>query len=152
KGSWTSTLAHAPVTSIAHADGIAVAIAGDDVHCCGIGVDIERDREMDNGFETIAFGPHEQTLLSALKGSSRHEWPLRVWCAKEALAKALGQGLVGGPRSVKACQVDANTGVVTMALSGELTKRFPDLDGADLMAYTAREAGLIFAMSVHQRA
>ena len=41
RGAWTEELEHVPVISLSHSDGIAVAVAGDDGQCRGIGVDIE---------------------------------------------------------------------------------------------------------------
>ena len=35
-------------------------------------------------------------LLTALPPDLRQEWALRMWCAKEAVGKALGRGLSAG--------------------------------------------------------
>ena len=52
------------------------------------------------GFESVAFTPEEHSLLSSLDAPTE-EWFLRLWCAKEAVAKATGRGLVGGPGGLK---------------------------------------------------
>jgi phosphopantetheinyl transferase len=76
---------------------------------------------------------------------------LRLWCAKEAAAKALGRGLIGGPQGLLARQLDASTGIVKMVLSGEMARQFPELRDTDLFAYTAREGDLIVASSFCRR-
>ena len=82
-----------PAISIAHCDGVAVAIAA---------LDPGRPRghrrraaivDRPEGFLASAFTPGERSLLGRWPGSSRSEWIARFWCAKEAAAKAAGVGL-----------------------------------------------------------
>ena len=140
----------APVISIAHSNGITVALAGDHTDWKGIGFDVEPLGRMQNGFESVAFTAEEQDLLSSQNGL-RAEHMLRLWCAKEAAAKALGRGLIGGPQGLLARQLDASTGIVKMVLSGEMARQFPELRDTDLFAYTAREGDLIVASSFCRR-
>ena len=60
----------APVVSLAHAKGQAVAIA--------------------------ALRGDERRLLERVPGELGEEWLLRCWCAKEAVGKAAGSGLAPG--------------------------------------------------------
>jgi len=76
---------------------------------------------------------------------------LRLWCAKEAVAKALGLGLVGGPRGLVVEQLDPASGSVQLRLSGEMAERLPTVDGRTLVAHTARERDLVVATSVYTR-
>ncbi len=87
--------------SIAHKDGIAVArvAEGRDV-----GVDIERIEPRGESFAKIAFSDAERALRPTDDGPA-DEWLTRVWCAKEAAAKALGTGLEGNPRHFEVREV-----------------------------------------------
>lgn len=87
-----------PSISIAHSDGRAVALAGWCAEGGRPGIDIERIRPRDEAFQEIAFSRDERVLLDAFPGPARDEWVARLWCAKEAAAKALGKGLAEGPR------------------------------------------------------
>jgi phosphopantetheine--protein transferase-like protein len=127
-----------------------VAIAGDGSGCLGVGIDMEYIGRIQEGFERVAFTGEEQNLLSEI-AAPREEWSLRLWCAKEAVAKALGRGMLGGPGSLVAQHIDAHTGMVQIALSGEMAEHFPELRGTHLTAYTAREGALIVASSCYTR-
>ena len=129
RGMWAAELARVPVVSLAHSDGVAVAVAGHDGQCRGIGIDIEHIGRAREGFESVAFTPEEQSLLSSLDDPANEEWSLRLWCAKEAVAKAIGRGMVGGPGGLRIQDADIRTGVVQVALSGELAKELPHFAG-----------------------
>jgi phosphopantetheinyl transferase len=143
--------ATAPSISIAHSDGFAVAIAG---HCSEgerLGIDIERIRAREGPFQEIAFHADELTLLDAFAGSARDEWVTRLWCAKEATAKALGKGLLEGPRSLTVRKVDATTGTLEVVLGDRLAREFPELAGVPLVVYTAREEDWAVASTVCEK-
>ncbi|NKB68803.1 MAG: 4'-phosphopantetheinyl transferase superfamily protein [Candidatus Latescibacteria bacterium] len=100
-----------PQISLAHCDGIAVAAVGDGSQ----GIDIEV-RGVAAGLELATFATEtEQERLGQLAGPD--DWPTRLWCAKEAAAKALGTGLEGRPRQFEAVSMDAD-GAVRIALAG----------------------------------
>jgi holo-[acyl-carrier protein] synthase len=71
------------------------------------------------------------------------------FCAKEAVAKALGLGLVGGPRALVAEHLDAESGTVRMRLSGEMAARLPAVNGRTLIAHTSRDSDLVVATSLY---
>ena len=52
-------------------------------------VDVERLGRIREGFAGVAFTPEEENLLSSVDIPLVKEWPIRLWCAKEAVAKAL---------------------------------------------------------------
>jgi phosphopantetheine--protein transferase-like protein len=151
RGPWAEQLDYAPVLSLAHAGGVAVALVGDGARCRGVGVDVEPLGRTRDGFESAAFTPEEVELLSSHDGWSREERSLRLWCAKEAVAKALGRGLLGGPKGVVARQLDAEMGVVRLSLAGEMARQFPELGDTHLTAHTTREGNLIVASSFYKR-
>jgi phosphopantetheinyl transferase len=144
-GHWAAGLACVPCVSLAHAAGTAMAIAGHDGQCCGLGVDIEYLGRAGEEFERIAFTPEEHSVLSVLDTPAHEEWSLRLWCAKEAVAKALGRGLAEGPGGLRIQAVDMRTGHVQVALSDGFARELPDFTGRQLTAYTAREGNCIFA-------
>ncbi len=83
-----------PWISLAHSDGTAVAIASDQE----IGIDLEpltNSNAQLNGYAS----DNEKALLAGMASQAPDEaWDLRLWCAKEAAAKACGTGFQGRPR------------------------------------------------------
>jgi phosphopantetheinyl transferase len=140
-----------PAISIAHSDGHAVALAGYCADGQRLGIDLERIRPRADSFLTIAFSDAELTLLQSVAGSERDEWVTRLWCAKEAVAKALGKGLVDGPRSLAVRSLDAPTGRVAVVLGAGLARRVPEFAGAGLVAHTVREDDWVAAISLCDR-
>lgn len=140
-----------PSISIAHSDGRAVVLAGWGGVGGRLGIDIERIRPREEVFQEIAFGQDERVLLDRFSGSDRDEWVARLWCAKEATAKALGKGLVEGPRSLRIDSLDNATGRVEVILGDRLARAYPDLAGAPLIVYTAREDDWAVASTICER-
>jgi phosphopantetheinyl transferase len=89
RGPWTIPL-H---VSLAHKDGIAVAMCAD---TGAVGIDVEKIESRSDEFVRLALTESEQELLPA---TDRDAWVTRIWTAKEAIAKADGTGLRGSPRS-----------------------------------------------------
>ncbi len=147
RGPWADRLGAMPALSITHAAGVAVAVAGP--AGCRLGVDVEPIGRATADL-VVAFDEDEQELLATVgAGAEPNEWPTRLWCAKEAVAKALGTGMIGGPRSLVARAVDPRTGSVRIALAGALARWAEgraDLP-RDLYATTAREGELVVAVS-----
>jgi phosphopantetheinyl transferase (holo-ACP synthase) len=137
-----------PSLSIAHTPTVAAAVAGLDGGSRSIGVDVELIDRMVEEVERAAFGPHEQALLSSMGPPARQEWSTRLWCAKEAVAKAVGRGMVGGPLTLEARDFDPVTGEVTVRLGPELAALAPDVPTGTLVAGTVREDDLVVACSV----
>jgi phosphopantetheinyl transferase len=148
-GAWTSQVPRVPILSVSHADGVAVALVGDAEAAAGVGVDVERALPMAGDAQRLAFTTGEQALLTSLGAGGEDVWPLRLWCAKEAVAKALGLGLLGGPRALVAEHLDAENGTVRLRLSGEMAARLPAVNGRTLVAHTSRDSGLVVATSLY---
>ncbi len=140
--------AEVPRVSLSHTDGVAVAVAGYCAEGQRLGIDIERVRPFEESFQVAAFSGEELGLLDSVSDLPRDEWVARLWCAKEAVGKALGRGLAQGPRSATVQALDPGTGRVEVLLGGGLAEQFPDLAGARLVVYTAREGDWLVASTL----
>lgn len=90
---WRPEWGPAPHISIAHKGHVALAVAGRGERCAGVGVDIERVTPRPESFLETAFAPSERAIIARTADGSQSEVATRIWCAKEALGKALGRGL-----------------------------------------------------------
>jgi acyl transferase domain-containing protein/phosphopantetheinyl transferase len=141
-GAWRDRLGIAPVVSIAHSGGVAVALAALDGRPL-VGIDIERISGRAEGFEAVAFGADERRLLSSLDEDGRREWHLRLWCAKEAVGKALGRGLAPGIRALEVTEARVADGAVRLRLAGSLETEFPAVARRDLVTFTTRDGDYV---------
>lgn len=137
--------------SIAHTNGLCVAVAGPGSGGRSIGIDVEKVRPLQEGFEAVAFTASEQALLSGLAGTGRQEWVMRFWSAKEAAAKALGRGLSEGPHGLVVQGMDAAEGSVLVRPEGKLAEAFPDVGRQPLKVRTLREEDYIVASALVDR-
>jgi phosphopantetheinyl transferase len=112
-----------PAISISHADGVAVAAATLQ-EGMAIGIDVQRLDPSRDGFEDVALCEQERALLPAGDAERRRELVLRFWCAKEAVGKALGYGLRGGPGSMIVQSFEAGDGSVSLRPAGALAEHF----------------------------
>lgn len=133
-----------PAVSIAHTEGVAVAIATGDP-AARAGIDVERVVDRAASFEAMAFSPGERALLDRL-GGERAEWIARLWCAKEAAAKATGLALRAGPSSVEVVAADGRGGMA-VTLGSELAAACPDVAGP-LRVRTARRGDYAWAWTL----
>jgi phosphopantetheinyl transferase len=101
-----------PRISIAHSgDRVLIALSEDEIR---VGVDNEpagRLRMPVEQFADAILAPSEITVVTATKGPLDHTL-LKLWCAKEAAAKALGTGLQGRPKAFHVTRLDTNPGEV----------------------------------------
>ena len=150
-GAWEEQVGRRPALSMAHTDGVAVALAGFCAEGQRIGVDIEKIRPREKGFETMSFHQEELELLSALGSKDRDEWVTRFWCAKEAVGKALGRGLIDGPRGAAVQEVDTDAETVMIRLFGKLAELFPEYASSPIKVYTTREGDMIISSTICER-
>ena len=137
-----------PTISIAHTEDVAAALAAFGPYA---GIDLERIRPRETGFVEMAFDPDERQLLQRID-NDRDEWLTRFWCAKEAVAKAIGQGLRDGPKGLFVRAADPQSGIMHVVLGQALAAACPDLDSAALFVQTSREKDLIVAVTFCQKA
>ena len=152
RGNWVRSIGEAPLVSLAHSSGVAAAIAGDAGNFRGIGIDIEPvDRALGSDVARVAFGPVEHLALSELSAVDRHEWVLRCWCAKEALAKALGRGLMGRPLDLSIQSVERDSGRVWLSVGGTVASEVPWAAGRRFESLTTRTGRWIAAICLIER-
>jgi malonyl CoA-acyl carrier protein transacylase/phosphopantetheinyl transferase/acyl carrier protein len=150
-----------PAISITHAHGFAVALALSEPGTA-VGIDIERVDSHGDGFEDVAFAQQERAVIEevtaisaqACEGSTdgdhRREYALRFWCAKEAVAKALGYGLAEGPGVVFVEEFDSASGTACLKVAGALAERLPRLRHVGLVAHTSRKDDFVIAFCLYR--
>ena len=135
-----------PAISIAHVDGVAVALASLEPSARP-GIDVEPIVERSSGFEAVAFSEVERAILAGHDGPERAEWVARLWCAKEALAKATGRGFVDGPSGAEVV-VESAGGWLGVQIRGGLAEACPGLAGGVIRVVTARRGDFVWAWTL----
>jgi phosphopantetheinyl transferase len=136
--------ARLPSISIAHTDGVAIGAA---VATGGLGVDVERLDRRRGAFEPAAFDQQERRRLEAGSADGARERALRLFCAKEAAAKALGRGFMGSPLNLTTLEADADLSRLTLVPAGRLAEALPRHAGRPIEARVRCDAGLVVALA-----
>jgi len=140
-----------PAISIAHCEGVAVALASVDP-LSRPGIDVEAIVDRPEGFEASAFTLEEQALFDCWPASSRTEWIARFWCAKEAAAKAAGTGFNLGAKSAQVVEVDVASGVMHVKLTPPFAAENLDSLVNPIRVVSARRAGYAWAWTLGEGA
>ena len=136
------SIAHTEMASV----GIAAEVGGWQQ---SIGIDLERMDRNHEGLEHGGFLRHELALLNHVVGGQRKEWLLRLWCAKEAVSKALGQGMRGSPFNLVVLDIDFESGQAVLKKKGASSvTSSSNMAYTKMPAYTGRQGDLVFATSV----
>ncbi len=94
-----------PQLSISHTGDCAVAMVAE----TGCGIDVEPLARDTQGILSTFANLGEIELIDALAAQQPDQaWPTRLWCAKEAVGKALGTGLGGRPADFEAIDTEAD--------------------------------------------
>jgi len=88
--------------SISHSGDMSVASVAEGVN---VGIDLERIETRPDSFLDIVLTDREKKLL---RGREKDEWVTRMWCAKEAVAKAHKIGLGGSPKRFEIGEIDGD--------------------------------------------
>lgn len=126
--------------SIAHTETTAVAVACAADGTNGVGVDVERVRPPAPDLMEGAFAEEDRP--------QDDETCWRRWCAKEAVGKALGTGLLYDARDLRIAKEDPACGRVDLRLAGAWRDAFPAYKEKTISAYTFRDKNEIFALCV----
>ena len=151
QGAWTREVKAVPCVSISHTEGTAVAIVGEGVEGRGLGIDVERLGRGHEGLAEGAFTEAERALLDGMPGDAQEEWLVRIFCAKEAVGKAIGRGMEGGPRSLVAHDLNREDGTVMVRVVGELARLCPEWSAGTIAARTVRDGDYVVAVSLCSR-
>jgi phosphopantetheinyl transferase/NAD(P)-dependent dehydrogenase (short-subunit alcohol dehydrogenase family)/acyl carrier protein len=111
-----------PQLSLSHSNGRAVAIVCSEG---AIGVDLEAIEERSPAFVAEWFSAKEQAFV----GDSPRLQTL-AWSAKEAILKALGQGMALNPREIQL--VDIQEEVLHVELSGKVARAHAEMGGGTI--------------------
>jgi phosphopantetheinyl transferase len=150
-GVWTKEVDCIPSISIAHTKGVAAAIATAMHEAVKIGIDIECLRSLEDGFLKKVFNSHEEQLLSTIDDNNFDKWVLRLWCAKEAVAKAIGIGFNGDPNNYIVQNVDVNNGSVNIKISEKLANIIQKPNDTNFLAQTICEDSIIVAVATYKK-
>lgn len=121
--------------SIAHKGLYGVAVTADSNRVGGIGIDVETLLPLDPALVADSFDEQERTILAqvaVIAGLTQSQAGRAAWAAKEAIGKALGAGLIGGPRSIQITA--ASDGLFLTRLAGPLQSRYSS-QSAPLVAH-----------------
>lgn len=151
QGTWTGEVKDVPCVSISHTEGTAVAIAGEGAEGRGLGIDVERLGRGHEGLAEGAFTEAERAFLDGMSGDAREEWLVRMFCAKEAVGKAIGRGMEGGPRSLVIHDLNREDGTVMVRVAGELARLCPEWSAGAFAAGTVRDGDYVVAVSLCSR-
>ncbi len=131
-----------PSVTLAHSNGVAVAASAEGIS--GIGADIELVRGLDDDFWRAAFSEKDIESIRGFRENETAEWRMRAWCAKEAVAKALGTGLAGRQKELAISAMDRDTGIFVI----EVPASFGAGGIEKIKAYTMRRGDFVLAGSI----
>lgn len=140
-GSWKDFLGAPIDLAIAHTAQFVVAVVAANAR---VGVDVEsRDRELSEEFTHGVFLPEELEL--AVRAVNAPSAVIRFWCAKEAVSKALGTGIRYSPRELVVESFQAETGEMTVALTGQWLEPFKQFKGRSISVSSTVVKGHVLA-------
>jgi len=129
-----------PIVSLSHKGGVAVAIAGHPDAATAVGIDVETIEPREEGFEQLALTHSECARLIGIAAPRKQIAITQMWCAKEAVGKALGMGLSNNPLSLE-------TGATEAEQSTPVLVRRTSDSTAEFQAHILSENNLVFAVS-----
>ena len=127
-GAWNDYLSEKLDIAIAHTAEFVVAIAAANAR---VGVDVESvSRDLSEEFAAGVFTPEELEL--AAQAANAFRAPIKFWCAKEAVSKALGTGIRYSPREMTVTEFLPDAGVLKIRLEGAWVEAFKKFKGRDI--------------------
>lgn len=124
-GRWRDYLSAPLDLTIAHTAQFVVAVVASNAR---LGIDVEvRDRDLSEEFTRGVFTDEERDLT--LHSANPPTAAIRFWCAKEAVSKALGTGIRYSPREMVVDTFQAETGEMTVRLTGQWLESFKQFTG-----------------------
>jgi phosphopantetheinyl transferase len=134
--------------SISHCGSSSVALATErSARCRGVGIDIASQTDNHAGLAEGGFTAAETALLNDLPASESGDWLLRLWCAKEAVGKALGVGLQGNPHNFVIDRIDPVRRAVELVVRIAAAPGKPAAHPERMTALVGCDRGLAFAVA-----
>jgi phosphopantetheine--protein transferase-like protein len=146
QGRWTKDVNAVPAVSISHTRGLTIAVAGRSSKIVAVGADVEQIGRITAEVERLVLSTSEREFLATIDQSARAEWATRLWCAKEAVGKALGRGVFTGSSELQVCGLDIPSGRVRVAISDEIVSR--QAHNGSITAYTGSEGAHVFGTAL----
>jgi malonyl CoA-acyl carrier protein transacylase/phosphopantetheinyl transferase len=148
KGEWTKSVSDVPTVSISHGGGLTIAVAGRSAGYSSVGADVELIGRISSEVEALVLSSPERELLASLNDFSRAEWATRLWCAKEAVGKALGNGLQGSYSGLQVQDIDVRNGSVRVTVPNGRTADVYEPSRPCVTAYTGTEGSYAFGTAL----
>ena len=134
--------------SISHSGSSSVALVAERSEFCrGVGIDVASQAEDHEGLAEGGFASAETALLDGCPAPERPDWLLRLWCAKEAVGKALGRGLLGNPLAFVVRRINRGRGTVEVEARLDLEMTVPADGPARMTARVGCDRGMAFAVA-----
>jgi acyl transferase domain-containing protein/phosphopantetheinyl transferase len=150
-GWWCQTLPGPPRISIAHTGQMAVALAAAAEAGVDVGVDMEGLRDWNERSLESLFTAEERQSLAALAVDDPQAWPTRLWCAKEAAAKALGLGVGADPGRYRVAAIGQDAGLVLIRVESRTASDPSEPASALLPIATIVADETVLGIALHQR-
>ena len=123
-----------PVISITHKDGLVMAIATRHSEISAIGIDLE-SVHIQSDIENLILNSKEKCSLDKLPSEERVLNIIKIWSAKEAVAKALGLGLPDYLN--KLCLINANKNLFQLSFVSAEEEALTENHSRKYLAYVA---------------
>lgn len=140
-GTWSQQSTTYLDLSIAHTSKLIVAAVAANAR---LGIDIEMtNRGLSDEFTKGVFNDSELELAA-----NTGEGPiavLRLWCAKEAISKALGVGIRYSPKDLQIISLDPVNGEIQLQATGQWIEEFKPMKGRKTTIYTSIFSEHVFA-------
>ncbi len=150
-GAWCASLPQVPLVSVANVKDRAVALATLPDAALYLGIQIAQADDHAHVTGRAVLDTNELNVLQRLSAETHDQRHVLGWCAKDAVARALGFDLAAAPQAVVIMDVDARRNLVSVALRGELAAAYPDLGPSNLIVYARSYDDLIVATTLCER-
>jgi hypothetical protein len=137
-----------PAIAVAHADGVAVALAvlGP---ATSAGIAVEPITDGSDSLLALAFTAEELVLLEDWSGPSRAEWMTRFSCAKQAATRAAGLDLAAGSAGAQVVEVDEASEALYVRLAVDRSTECPEIRAElPLRVLSARRGRRVWAWTI----
>jgi 4'-phosphopantetheinyl transferase superfamily len=117
-----------------------------------VGVGVKHLAELTQERVAEALTDAERRMLQESAGSAADEWSVRVFCAKQSVKNALGNGVLHHPSDGPVVtNLRVETGTIDMELTNGALDRFPEFKGKRIRVQTVRDRELVCSTTFLER-